>query len=432
MEIVAHAVAETVRAEERDELLEHGGALAVGDAVEVEEGGVGVRHVAGDGVGGRQLVLLIGPGLHSCVERRPGALRPTSRMLHRQVRHVGRERFVEPQIVPPAHGDEVTEPHVRHLVQDHFGPVEALNLRRWVAEDHPLREGDASDILHRAHVELGHEDLVVLVERVSVVEELREERQSLARDLEELVRVEERRDRLAAEHAQRRLAGVVRPCVLVALVRSRDEGEEVGRDARRLGEHVSRAAVVGFRRGHHGIVGRHFPFRRRGHSQVERSFDVWLVETGQQAVRVVGLEMGIEILLAVLRIGELMKPSADVVVFVGIGDLDAVLLGQQGAVEVQPVVLVLDFSVGAVDGERMNGLRGAIEEGALGRVLQREADADLPFVRRRTLGQAELERVGRVGDARGAFLSLDFTEYVACFARCCLGHDCSLRPSRLL
>jgi len=28
------------------------------------------------------------------------------------------ERLVEPQVVPPRHGDEVAEPHVRQLVQD--------------------------------------------------------------------------------------------------------------------------------------------------------------------------------------------------------------------------------------------------------------------------------------------------------------------------
>ena len=137
-EVVAHAVSEAVRAEECDELLEHGRALAVGDAIEVEECGVRVGHVAGDGVRRGELVLLVGPGLHSRVERGPGAFGPAGRVFHRQVGHVGRERLVQPQIVPPTHRDEVAEPHVRHLVKDHFGAVEALNFCRRVAEDHPL------------------------------------------------------------------------------------------------------------------------------------------------------------------------------------------------------------------------------------------------------------------------------------------------------
>ena len=34
--------------------------------------------------------------------------------------HPGSEPFVEPEIVPPRHGDEITEPLVGHLVRDHF------------------------------------------------------------------------------------------------------------------------------------------------------------------------------------------------------------------------------------------------------------------------------------------------------------------------
>ena len=34
--------------------------------------------------------------------------------------HPGSESFVEPEIVPPRHGDEITEPLVGHLVRDHF------------------------------------------------------------------------------------------------------------------------------------------------------------------------------------------------------------------------------------------------------------------------------------------------------------------------
>ena len=46
-----------------DELLEHRGALGVGDAVEVDLDGLDVGDVGGDRVRGRQLILPVGPGL---------------------------------------------------------------------------------------------------------------------------------------------------------------------------------------------------------------------------------------------------------------------------------------------------------------------------------------------------------------------------------
>ena len=54
------------------ELLEHAGALGVGDAVEVHLDRGQVDHVGGDRVGRRQLVLDVGPGLLDVGERGPG------------------------------------------------------------------------------------------------------------------------------------------------------------------------------------------------------------------------------------------------------------------------------------------------------------------------------------------------------------------------
>src|SRR5689334_18183515 len=47
-------------------------------------------------------------------------------MLRRLVLHPAREALVEPEVVPPGHGDEVTEPLVRHFVR--LGAVDALAL----------------------------------------------------------------------------------------------------------------------------------------------------------------------------------------------------------------------------------------------------------------------------------------------------------------
>ena len=421
-EIVAHSLAEAVVAEEGDQLLQHGGALAVGDAVEVEECRVGVRHLAGDRVGGRQLILLVGPGFHPRVEGGPGAVAEARRALHCEVGHVGGERLVEPEVVPPLHRDEVAEPHVRHLVQHDFGAVEPLNFGRRVAEDHPLRVGDAAHILHRAHIELGHENLVVLAERVAEVEEVGVEAEPLAGDLEEFVGIEVLLQRGAAEHAER---GVL-PAIVKAHVGPGREREQVGAEAgRRLKPPPgARAALDRLRLGGR-IVADDLPLRRRGHRQVVGRLEVGLVEAGQQAVRVVGLEVGVEVLRAVFGIDELVQPRADVVVVVAVADAHLVVRGQVRAVEVETVALAARRAHRAIDLNRMDLAAGEVEERAVGRRGVGEAHDGFGVVGLGAGAEREVERVGDIADRRGARFGLGLGQHIRA---CRFGH----RPSSAL
>src|SRR5437588_162663 len=105
----------------------------------------------------------------------------------RLVTHVSGERLVQPQVVPPAHGDQVAEPHVRHLVQDRLGARLAGEVGHPRPEDVGLHERHAARVLHRAFLELGHEELIVLAERVLDAERGVEEVEALPRHLEDLV-----------------------------------------------------------------------------------------------------------------------------------------------------------------------------------------------------------------------------------------------------
>ena len=87
------------------------------------------------------------------------------------VTHVVGERLVQPEVVPPLHRDQVAEPLVGHLVRDHVGPVAALALGRLRPEHQLVGEGDTARVLHGAGVELGHERLVVVAERVADAEQ---------------------------------------------------------------------------------------------------------------------------------------------------------------------------------------------------------------------------------------------------------------------
>ena len=87
------------------------------------------------------------------------------------VAHVLGEGLVEPQVVPPRRGDEVAEPLVRHLVRDRAGAGDVAACAHPAREDQRVAERDAARVLHRAGVELGHERLVVVAERVADAEQ---------------------------------------------------------------------------------------------------------------------------------------------------------------------------------------------------------------------------------------------------------------------
>ena len=168
-EVGADPGQEVVPAHVGDELLEYGRALGVGDSVEVGLHGLDVRGVGGDRMGRRELVLPVRPRLRRLGECSPG-LRPASRLSLRRGARPGGERLVQPEVVPPAHGDKIAEPHVRHLMQDPLGTALPDRVRHPRAVHAVLGDRHAAGILHGAFLELRHEKLVVLAKGVSHAE----------------------------------------------------------------------------------------------------------------------------------------------------------------------------------------------------------------------------------------------------------------------
>ncbi len=80
------------------------------------------------------------------------------------VGHPGGEALVEPEVVPPLHGDHVAEPLVRHLVGDDgrrrpsVGDGSGLRVEQQVG----LAVGDAAEVFHGAGLEVGQGDHVEL------------------------------------------------------------------------------------------------------------------------------------------------------------------------------------------------------------------------------------------------------------------------------
>ncbi len=399
-EVVADAGQEVVEPDVGHELLEHRGALGVGDAVEVDLDGLHVGDVGGDRVRGGKLVLPVGPGLLDVGEGGPRRLAPAGGLGLAQHRHVGRERLVQPQVVPPAHGDQVAEPHVGHLVQDRLGAALHDGVGDARAEDVVLQEGDRPGVLHRARVELRHEQLVVLAEGVADAEDPVEEVEALLGDLDDVAGVEVLGQRGPAEDAEGDAV------VLVAHhgVRPGDQGRDVGRHDRRgrevpalggLERAVAAAVLLQLLHGVGGGVGDDLPVGGHERRELEGRLEVGLVEAGVHAVGVGRLELRVEVDLLVHGVDEPVEALAGA--HVGAVGVDLELVARPEAGKGQSALLrvvgghvdlravqdgLADLGLGQVDERARPGL-GAGESD--------RSDALEPLV---AFGQIELDRVG--------------------------------------
>ncbi len=71
-------------------------------------------------MGGLELILAVSPVLAFSIETSPGVLE-LGGLDQRQVRRPLGERFIEPKVIPPFHGDHISEPHMCHFVKDGVG-----------------------------------------------------------------------------------------------------------------------------------------------------------------------------------------------------------------------------------------------------------------------------------------------------------------------
>jgi hypothetical protein len=247
---------------------------------------------------------------------------------------------------------------VRHLVQDRLGAPLPAGFRDLRPEDILLQEGHAAGVLHRPGVELGDEQLVVLAERVAVVEHPVVEVETGLGDVEDLIGVEELRQRAPAVNAE--VDAVVGVPDLV--IRPGDQRGDVRGHHRRRLEPPGQRVGVGVTRLHHCAVRYASPRRGRSHGQREDGLQVGLVEAGVHAVRVVRLELGVEVYRVVHRGDEavqaLARPGVDAVR----DDGQPVRLEQAVQPDPAPVEHPLRVEVAAVEHHLVDPGSGELDE----------------------------------------------------------------------
>ena len=203
--------------------------------------------------------------------------------------HPGGEGLVEPEIVPPGHGDEVAVPHVRELVRDHLGRALALGerRRRGVEQQQRLAEEDGARVLHRAELEVRNRDEIELRVGVGQAEVALETSQRGLRGLER----EGREAALAGRvpNLDRRTTRFHRRR---GLQRTDGERDQIGREGRRLLEADLLAAAREAPRALDGRVRDHAVRARRRDGDPEARLHRRLVEAREELARVGRLELG--------------------------------------------------------------------------------------------------------------------------------------------
>ena len=303
----------------------------------------------------RQLVLAIRPRLLGRRECRPG-LGEFGGLRLAQHRCEGRERLVEPQVVPPGHRDQVPEPHVCHLVQHGFGAPLVGGPGDLAAKDVVLQEGHRARVFHCAGVEFGDEQLIVLAERVRQPKVLVVEVESLFGLGEQPLGVHVARQRFPAEDAQGDVPVFVGVGVFPLGIRAGDQGHQIGAHPRGGGKGMHPVLDR-----HRGAVGDHLPVRGRGHAQVERRLEVGLVEAGEHALGVGGFELRVQVRFVVDRVDEVMQSLTGVgVTAVRVDDEDVAIL-QPAQRDAGRFVVSGNLQVVAVEGGGAHRLGGEVD-----------------------------------------------------------------------
>ena len=83
--------------------------------------------------------------------------------------------FVEPEIVPPFHGDQISKPVMGQLMDNRICEGEQPFLRHFVLEEIKIVEGDKSSILHGSPLVLMCKNLVIFGEGVLIAKIFLEE-----------------------------------------------------------------------------------------------------------------------------------------------------------------------------------------------------------------------------------------------------------------
>ena len=290
LEVVARAGVEVLAAHVVHQLLEHRSTLGISDAIEILARGIYIRDLGLNRVRGGQLILQVGPVLSLAgeVDPRLGVLGG----VHRGIRaHKLREGFLEPQVIPPLRRDQVTEPHVGHLVQDGVRAPGMLRAGSGGTEEVMLRKGHQAGVLHGTQVVLWHEDGIVLAPRVGIAKVAVEKVHALCGDLQDLI-IQVVGHGGAGEGAQFHAEGSIGcgPRAVLLDVRPRRKRRQIRRQQRGRRE-LRYVPAIRLLAANLRLVAEELPAFRTGEVYLVAGLEIRLVKAGKNAACIRWLEV---------------------------------------------------------------------------------------------------------------------------------------------
>ncbi len=351
LDVVAHASAPGIRTYVAFQHADHRLALGIGDRVKRLAGLVHGFHMLHDRMRGDH-----GVARHRRFARAHGIELgvPFRMQLVGGARgHPRRKAFVEPQVVPPAHGHQITKPLVRHFMRrgvEHFLLVRLRGNGR-VQQQRVLERVDGTPVLHRgeelAAARRGY--VVQLGQRIRHAEII-------------VVFLQHCLARFERERALRGQALLRDHADLRAIGRGGDAIELAGAEEQQIGGHLRRRLKLHDRepaaritlRGHRHVAHRHLR-GGHGHFQIEGGLVVGLVPRRNEAAGVGIFELGVQrALLASLAVvvdGE--QPVGLRADLAGVAHRQLILALGDGLVEGEGsrLVLVIHRYLGRGEGE---------------------------------------------------------------------------------
>lgn len=242
-------------------------------------------------------------------------------------RHISGKRLVQPEVIEPFHGNKITEPHMRQLMESggHLHkPLSQSNRLATIQSN--LIIGDTSYVFHTARVGLRGKDLIVFVEWVWSTEEVVVIFHACHCYLKYLFMVDGGKNRLSSINTHwwdKLIVGLI--LVLKVPVWTSNHSINISGNLRRLWEHLH-LVVVTFqwltkRLGNlhkfvldlrrllliwsvFSLVADHVPIIWNERRESPCCSQVWLIKDRHHIVAVFGLQMGVQILLVIGGVDE--------------------------------------------------------------------------------------------------------------------------------
>ena len=251
---------------------------------------------------------------------------------------------------------------VEARAHEHGGSAFAYGVGDLRAEHVHFGEGDTTGVFHRTRVEFGHEQLVVLGERVGDTELTFEVFEALLGDVEDVVVVEELGERLTNVDSQRNRSAIARHERVVGRhVRACDNRGDVRRDSGSLREHPRLARPV-VDRLRSGGVGDDNPVGGGFDGEVEGRLEVGLFEHRVNATGIGDFELRVKVRLAVDGVDESVEPFTSVrVEHVG-DDFDDIVVGEVVELNAHSVGCARGVDCDSVHRDRVNRFGDGVEE----------------------------------------------------------------------